>query len=53
MKRFYLQTDAAKTGMGAVLYQLDDEGTRKVISYASAKFSLAEAKYHPMSRSAS
>jgi hypothetical protein len=32
--------------MGAVLYQLDDESARRVVSYASAKFSPAEAKYH-------
>jgi hypothetical protein len=44
-RRYYLQTDAAKTRMEAVLYQLDDEGTRRVISYASAKFPPAEAKY--------
>jgi hypothetical protein len=32
--------------MGATLYQLDGKGTRRVISYASAKFSPTEAKYH-------
>jgi hypothetical protein len=32
--------------MGTIFYQLDNEGFRRVISYASAKFSPAEAKYH-------
>ena len=32
--------------MGAVLYQLTPEGNRSIISYASAKFTPTEAKYH-------
>jgi hypothetical protein len=45
-KRFFLQTDAAKSGMGAVLYKQGDEGDRRIVSYASAKFTPAESKYH-------
>lgn len=43
---FILQTDASALGMGAVLYQEDSTGKRHVISYASAKFSSTEARYH-------
>ena len=45
-KPFILQTDACATGMGAVLYQLNDAGKRRIISYASAKFSKTEKRYH-------
>jgi hypothetical protein len=45
-KRFFLQTDAAKSGMGAVLYQEGDDGDGRIVSYASAKFTPAESKYH-------
>lgn len=43
---FILQTDASALGMGAVLFQEDDSGKRHVISYASAKFSPTESRYH-------
>jgi hypothetical protein len=52
-RKYYLQTDAANTGMGAVLYQLDDEGARSMISYASAKFSPQRLSITPMSRNTS
>ena len=45
-KIFYIQTDACSTGMGAALYQLDDNGARRIISYASAKFTKTEMRYH-------
>jgi hypothetical protein len=45
-RRFYLQTNAAKAGMGTVLYQLGYEDVQKIISFASTKFSPTEAKYH-------
>lgn len=43
---FILQTDASSLGIGAVLYQEDDSGKRHIISYASAKFSPTESRYH-------
>lgn len=43
---FILQTDASARGMGAVLMQQTPDGPRKIISYASAKFSPTEAAYH-------
>ena len=45
-KHFILQTDACATGMGAVLYQLDDTNKRRIISHASAKFTQTEKRYH-------
>lgn len=45
-KRFYFQTDASKLEMEPVLYQLDDNGNRWVISYASAEFRPNEIRYH-------
>ncbi|KAI5708347.1 hypothetical protein M8J77_021013 [Diaphorina citri] len=42
---FYLQTDSSAIGMGAVLFQYADDGTRKIISFASAKLSPTESKY--------
>lgn len=44
-KKFILQTDASSIGMSAVLFQ-EDNGQRKIISYASAKFKEAERRYH-------
>ena len=34
-KLFRLDTDASKTGLGAVLYQQQDDGSFRVVSYAS------------------
>ena len=45
-KAFILQTDACKTGMGAVLFQYGAQGERRIIAYASAKFNKVEARYH-------
>ena len=45
-KPFVLQTDACATGIGAVLYQLGDDGERRIISHASAKFTKTEKRYH-------
>lgn len=41
-----LQTDASAAGMGAVLYYDREDGGRDVISFASAKFTPAESRYH-------
>ncbi|CAB0039647.1 unnamed protein product [Trichogramma brassicae] len=44
---FVLQTDASARGMGAVLYQQGEESEdRRIIAYASAKFSTTESRYH-------
>lgn len=43
---FVLQTDASVQGMGAVLMQQEPTGRRRIIAYASAKFSSTEAAYH-------
>ena len=45
-KPFVLQTDASAEGMGAVLFQLAHDGERRIIAYASAKFTKTEKKYH-------
>lgn len=42
---FIIQTDASERGMGAVLYQ-QDEKQRRIINYASAKFTPPEQRYH-------
>lgn len=41
-----LQTDASALGMGAVLYYDRDDGGRDIISFASAKFTPTESRYH-------
>lgn len=43
-KPFFLQTDASKTGLGAILYQAFEEG-EKPVAYASRSLNSAERKY--------
>lgn len=44
-KPFIVHCDASETGLGAVLYQ-EENGSMKVISYASRTLSPAEKNYH-------
>jgi RNase H-like domain found in reverse transcriptase/Reverse transcriptase (RNA-dependent DNA polymerase) len=44
-KPFILRTDASKTGVGAVLSQLDEEGIERVVAYASKALNDAETRY--------
>lgn len=43
-RRFYLQTDASNSGLGAILFQTFDEGD-KAVAYASRSLTPLEKKY--------
>ena len=43
---FKVHTDASEGGLGAILYQTQDDGTDKVIAYASRSLKKSEQKYH-------
>ena len=45
-KPFKVHTDASKEGLGAILYQTQDDGTDKVIAYASHSLKKSKQKYH-------
>ena len=44
-KDFVLQTGASDYDVGAILSQIDDSGSEKVIAYCSKTLSLREQKY--------
>ena len=44
-KPFRLNTDASEKGLGTVLYQQQDDGTFRVIAYASQTLSKSERNY--------
>ena len=44
-KPFKLNTDASEVGLGAVLYQVWEDGTERVIAYASHALSKPESGY--------
>ena len=45
-RQFILHTDASKDGLGAVLYQEDEDGVLRVIGYGSRSLTQAERSYH-------
>ena len=45
-KCFKVHTDASEQGLGAVLYQDQDDGTTRVIAYASQNLTKSEKRYH-------
>ena len=45
-KPFRVHTDASELGLGAVLYQDQDDGTTRVITFASHSLSNSEQRYH-------
>ena len=44
-KSFKLHTDASENGLGAVLYQKQDDGTDCIIAYTSQTLSKSEKNY--------
>lgn len=44
-KPFVIQCDASKTGVGGVLYQLDDNGQERPVAFTSKKFNSAQRNY--------
>lgn len=44
-KHFYIRCDASNEGVGSVLYQKDDEGAERPISYVSQKLNDVQKRY--------
>ncbi|KRH94630.1 hypothetical protein M153_19200011303, partial [Pseudoloma neurophilia] len=44
-KPFVLRTDASNTSLGAVLYQIGEDGEHQPIELASKKLTLTETRY--------
>ena len=44
-KHFYIQCDASANGVGAVLYQLDDEQNERPIAFYSQKLNSCQKNY--------
>eukprot|EP01135_Chromosphaera_perkinsii_P008972 Nk52_evm2s1558 gene=Nk52_evmTU2s1558 len=45
-RQMHVATDASNVGVGAVLYQLDDEGNKHFIQFASASLTKGQRSYH-------
>ena len=45
-KPFKVHTNASEVGLGAILYQIKDDRTDKVIAYANHSLKKSERKYH-------
>jgi Reverse transcriptase (RNA-dependent DNA polymerase). len=49
-KAFYIQSDASLLGAGGILYQLDSDGNKHIVAYASWLFNETQRRYHTSER---